>query len=139
MLHSHVGKTFIRVIPRPARGLRTFLTWGITCLFLTTTPLLAQTTTTVRWATGAFGNQAGVNYAPSRATRLPDGKTSVVSRANWLYLVGFNVENEKKLAEGSYELESKLGLPAGELQKWDVIAFEGNQHVHGAVGGGWES
>jgi hypothetical protein len=56
-MHSHVD-TLPRVqIGRSGRRLRTLLASGIGCMLLTAMPAFAQTTTTIRWATGAFGNQ----------------------------------------------------------------------------------
>ena len=108
---------------------RTMLRAGIAAgLLLLCGPAFAQVRIT--WATEDLGSKPAP-APPLRVLNAPDGKVSGLSSSAYIYIRKFTEEKEYT------GLARLLGLTDEELNRWDLIAFEGQSGK--APGGGWES
>lgn len=108
---------------------------SVTVLLLVCTPLFAQVR--IAWANAALPqNPQGQNA--QAVVGAPDGLTTVVSDNAFLYVVNFNFFKDHRTSPVTYhDLGQLLGLSDAEINRYEIIAFEGNGNR--TIGGGWES
>jgi hypothetical protein len=104
-------------------------------LLLVYAPAFAEVN--VAWARAAFAQNPG-GQNTSAVVGAPDGQTTGISDNAFLYVVNFNFFKATRTPAVTYSgLGRLLGMSDAEINRYDVIAFEGNQNH--TRGDGWES